>query len=171
MSGRVAARILVALLGVALLAQAWSANSRWQASRIAAMVERLSVRATGLGQVPTRLIENNLERLREAEALDPTNVSLPMLRGSQYLLLGRPRPALRAYDRALEVEPRAELYLNRGRALRMAGDEEAAGRAFRTALLLDPNISPEARRYLQTHERRRRGRDRGAGAGEGKDET
>lgn len=64
---------------------------------------------------------------------------------SVYLRMGRLEEALRALDRAIELDPgRADLHSARGRALRAIGDRSQAALEFRKALLIDP-ASDEAR--------------------------
>jgi tetratricopeptide (TPR) repeat protein len=65
--------------------------------------------------------------------------------GNIYLRQGRTDEALRALDRAVELDPkRADLREVHARALRAAGEREEARLEFQRALNLDPS-SPEAR--------------------------
>lgn len=65
--------------------------------------------------------------------------------GTIYLRQGRTDEALRALDRAVELDPkRADLREVHARALRAAGEREEARLEFQRALNLDPS-SPEAR--------------------------
>lgn len=160
MNGRMLAFPVTAGLVLLLALQGLRVTHRWEASRIAGAVERASLQATASGSLTPRLVEYNLDRLRGATDLDPTNVHLPILQGSQYMLLGRPRPAIEAYDEAMRLEPRAEIYLNRGKAYRILGDEDAAERDFRTVVELDPFLGNQVRDYLRTRDRRQEVLDR-----------
>jgi hypothetical protein len=65
--------------------------------------------------------------------------------GNIYLRQGRINEALRALDRAVELDPkRADLREIHARALRTAGERKEAGLEFQRALNLDPS-SPDAR--------------------------
>ncbi len=147
--------MLVALpLAIALTAVVLShASKRWRASAMAAEVFESSVKAAATGRPARGVMLKNLEQLSKAEALDPTNVTVPLMRGSQHLLLRDPHAALRAYNEALALEPRSEIYLNIGRAHRMAGDEDAAANAFDKAIVLDRSLRRDLESFF---ERRRR---------------
>ncbi len=69
---------------------------------------------------------------------------------SVYLREGKPNDALRALDRAVELDPkRADLRAARGRALRATGERNEARKDFQNALNLDPT-SVEARAGLNS---------------------
>lgn len=133
----------VPLLALALLAQTDRLRDRLTAARMLRQVELLSMAAIERGQMPRGLVPANLELLRRASPLDPTQVGVPIARGTQYLLLNNGTSAARSYREALELEPRPEVYLNLGRALAAAGEREEARRNFRLALRLDPRLDPE----------------------------
>jgi Flp pilus assembly protein TadD len=135
--------VLIALLALGLLAQTGRLRDRLQAGRMLRQVELLSMAALARNQLPRGLVAANLEMLRQAAELDPTQVGVPIARGTQYLLLGNGISASRAYREALELEPRPEVYLNLGRALALAGQTEEARRSVRTALRLDPRLETE----------------------------
>lgn len=152
MSGR---RLILIVLPIALALTALTfrqATRRWQSSQIANQVFNSSMSAAS-GRLPRSALIRNLEMLGRAEALDPSNVTLPMMRGSQHLLLRDAQAALRAYEQALALEPRSELYLNIGRAHRLAGDDDAAAAAFGKAVQLDRRLRRDLRSFF---ERRRR---------------
>jgi tetratricopeptide (TPR) repeat protein len=134
--------VMVPLLALALVAQTGRLRDRLLASRMLRQVELLSIAALSRGEMPRGLVPANLEMLRRAAFLDPTEVGIPIARGTQYLLLGNGSSAAAAYGDALKLEPRPEIHLNLGRALLMAGDTEEARRHFRLALRLDPNLAP-----------------------------
>ena len=134
--------VAVALLVLALLAQTGRLRDRLIAGRILRQVELISMAMIARAEMPPQLLSKNLEMLRRASALDPTQVGIPIARGTQYLLLGNGSSAAAAYGDALKLEPRPEVHLNLGRALVMAGRMEEAREQFRIALRLDPNLAP-----------------------------
>ena len=151
MTGRRAVWILVPLLAAALALQLARVERLWRASRVLAGVKRITVIAAARGQLSTRLLEGNLKLLRAAEPLSPTEVGLPMARGSHYLLLERPRPAVRAYLEAAALEPRGEVYLALGRAYLRAEDRGLATAAFRTAIELDRKARRQVLRFMPSY--------------------
>lgn len=134
--------VAVLLLVLALLAQTGRLRDRLTAGRMLRQVELVSMAMIARGEVSRRLVSGNLELLRRAAALDPTEVGIPIARGTQYLLLGNGSSAAAAYGDALELEPRPEVHLNLGRALVLAGETEKAREQFRLALRLDPTLAP-----------------------------
>lgn len=132
---------VVFLLLLALLAQTGRLRDRITAGRMLRHVELLSMAAIARNQMPRGLVPANLALLREAAALDPTEIGIPIARGAQYLLLGNGTSAAQSYREALALEPRPETYLNLGRALAAAGQEEEAREQFRIAVRLDPNLA------------------------------
>lgn len=158
MSGR---RLLIIVMPLALLVAALvlrqSAN-RWRSSLLAVEVQSESYRTAATGRPTRAVLMRNLGLIAKAETLDPANAMLPMLRGSQHLMLRDPHAAIRAYRESLALEPRAEIYNNLGRAYLMAGDEDQAAAHFETAIKLDRHLRPQLESFL---ERRRRATDRG----------
>ena len=134
--------VVVALLVLVLLGQTGRLRDRLTAGRMLRQVELLSMAAIARNQLPRGLVAANLELLRRAAALDPTEIGIPVARGTQYLLLGNGSSAAQAYREALALEPRPEVYLNLGRALAAAGQIEEAREQFRIAVRLDPNLAP-----------------------------
>ena len=134
--------VAVFLLLLALLGQTGRLRDRLTAGRILRQVELLSMAAIARNQLPHGLVASNLELLRQASVLDPTEIGIPIARGTQYLLLGNGGSAAAAYTAALELEPRPEIYLNLGRALAAEGQLKEAREQFRIALRLDPNLAP-----------------------------
>jgi tetratricopeptide (TPR) repeat protein len=141
MRGRTLAAILGVLLALATAGQTVRWHDRSTASRLLAEVEALSMQAALSGQVPAPLIASNLQALRRAAPLDPVEVGIPIARGSQYLLLSRAAPAIEAYQESLDLEPRAEGYLDLGRAQWLAGQTDEARRSFGLAVRLDPHFA------------------------------
>jgi hypothetical protein len=64
--------------------------------------------------------------------------------GGLHMRLGRPQAALACYDRALAVTPLAELYVNKGTALRALNRDAEALASFAEAAALKPDLA-EAR--------------------------
>jgi O-antigen ligase len=131
---------LVLLLGFALFQQTGRLRTRGVASRILHRVELLSMAAVSAGKAPPRLFMDNLQALDRAAALDPSEIGIPIARGTQYLLLGQPDAAIRSYTEAIELEPRPEAYLNLGRAQIAAGRLDEARLSFQRAVQLDPRL-------------------------------
>lgn len=129
------------LLALALLGQTGRMRDRITAGRMLRQVELLSMAAIARNELPRGLVPANLQLLRRASVLDPTEIGVPIARGTQYLLLGNGISAAQAYREALKLEPRPETYLNLGRALAAAGQVEEAREQFRVALRLDPRMA------------------------------
>jgi O-antigen ligase len=87
--------------------------------------------------------------LRAAAALDlamrwaPADERFPLAIGSCYLLLGDVERAEPWYRRSLAIAPRAETYLNLGRALLARGDAEGARQSFEMAVRLNGALREE----------------------------
>jgi tetratricopeptide (TPR) repeat protein len=149
MSGRVARVVALVLAVAALVWHTQRALDRLEAGRLLAQVEARTLAAIQARRVSSQLFAEHLAWLDRAASLDPLEVGVPIARGTQYLLLKRPHEAVAAYRAAAALEPRPEVDLNLGRALWMAGEQEAARSAFARAVagnpLLLPQVPPEAR--------------------------
>jgi O-antigen ligase len=145
-TGGIPGRILVWPVAFAVLLALAGQTDRWRdrltASRTLRQVEVLTMAAASSGQAPRGLLPANLEALRQAAALDPLEVGIPIARGSIFYLLGSPQSALDAYRQAEALEPRPEIDLNIGRALLQSGQTEEARAAFRRAVRLAPHLAP-----------------------------
>ncbi|HEY0510700.1 MAG TPA: O-antigen ligase family protein [Thermoanaerobaculia bacterium] len=141
--GRTLAAFLALVLAAALVGQTMRWHDRATGSRLLRRVELLSLAAASAGQAPPALLAANLDDLRRAAPLDPVEVGIPIARGTQYYLLGRPEAAERSYEEALRLEPRPEGYLNLGRAQWQGGRKEEAMRSFGVAVQLDPLLARE----------------------------
>jgi cytochrome c-type biogenesis protein CcmH/NrfG len=107
-------------------------------------VQRMSLALVHAGQAPPEVVAQNLAALREAAALDPVEVGVPVARGGQYLFfLSRPEEAELSYREALRLEPHPEAYMGLGKAQWMAGRRDAAGRSLTTAVRLQPSLARE----------------------------
>lgn len=138
----------IAWLGFAVLlgaagVRADRALGQLAADRMVGEVSRLGRAAASDGTAP-RVLLAYVRGLREAREKDPTNIRVLAARGDLFLLLGRPESAVEAYDSALELEPRAEIYFNRSLALERLGRSREAAEDRDRALILDPRLGLEA---------------------------
>ncbi len=142
-NSRLMALAASALVVAALVAQGARAQRLLGASRRLHTVEVTSMRAAQLGARRAPILEANLAVLRDAQRMDPAEVGIPLARGSVLYLLGRLEPAIAAYREALRLEPRPEIYLNLGRALRAHGEVAEGEQALARAVRLDPRLGSE----------------------------
>ncbi len=149
MKGRTLSNLLVLALAVALGAQSVRWLHRRVASHVVRQVEILSEAALAYGQAPVRLMQDNLAKLDKVAGYDSASVDLPIARGTQYLFLARPEEALAWYHEALALEPRPEIYLHLGRALRLLGRQEEARASFATARRLDWRLAAQVPEELR----------------------
>jgi tetratricopeptide (TPR) repeat protein len=143
----VSRRTFALLLGVLALAS-WGAQTvravhRLRASRLLKIVEAVTPQAVRAGVQGRPLLGRNLQVLAQAEPLDPTNIAILVARGAQLLLLERYADARAEYQRALALEPRAEIWLNLGRVEWQSGDPAAAAANFAKATALNPRLAAE----------------------------
>lgn len=141
MNGRLLAWPLLLLLALALAGQTIRWDDRLTANRALRGIEALTAAAVRVGRAD--VLRANIESLRRMEKRDPLEVGLPLARGSQHLLLRQGQAAISAYEEALKLEPRPEIYLNLGRAQALEGRIEEARQSFRTAVQLSPRLAPE----------------------------
>lgn len=134
--------VAVALVALALAAQLLRARRLEDASHVLRTVEQVSVAVAARGQVPPGLLWDNVKLLQRAHERDPADSRILLAIGGQYLLLGRPEDAIATYERALEIEPRPEIFLNLARAQERSGELEAARESYRRAQVLDPRQRP-----------------------------
>jgi tetratricopeptide (TPR) repeat protein len=134
---------LAALALLALGAQSLRAAHRLRASRLLKVVEAVTPQAARAGTQGRPLLGRNLQLLAEAEPLDPTNISIPVARGAQLLLLERLGEARAEYLRALALEPRAEIWLNLARVEWRNGEHASAASSFAKAAALNPRLAAE----------------------------
>ncbi len=137
MTGRRLVWVLCPLLAAALVLEVGRARRLYSGYLTAAIVKDVTIAASEQGRLSQQLMLHNLELLRVNEPLAPTLVALPISRGGLYLLLDRPRAAIRAYQHALTLEHRGEIFAHLGRAYLKLGDRQAAEDAFRSAIILD----------------------------------
>jgi tetratricopeptide (TPR) repeat protein len=141
--GRVLVWPVVALLALALAGQTVRWRDRLTASRLLRKVEALTMAAMSARQLTEPMLFRHLEVLRTAALKDPVEVGIPIAAGTQYLLLRRNDAAIRAYEKAVALEPRPEGYLNLGRAQWYAGRREEARTNFQRAVRLEPRLYGE----------------------------
>ncbi len=141
MSGRTAAIWLLLLLVLGLGWQAQRSYHRLAASRTLAVADADLLAAARLGRAPVQVFNANLAALEAAMRADPLEVGLPLTYGSYQLLLRHPEAARLSYLKALGLEPRPEIYLNLGRALRALGREDEARHYTDLALRLSPSLA------------------------------
>jgi tetratricopeptide (TPR) repeat protein len=141
MKGRLLVWPLTAALALALAGQTVRGLARLKAGRLLAGVEARTMAVVSQGSAPRGLLGANLDALRQAAALDPAAVDIPIARGAQYLVFGDPGPAIESYAAAAALEPKPEIYLNLGRAELMARHPEEARHNFSLALRLDPHLA------------------------------
>jgi tetratricopeptide (TPR) repeat protein len=137
MSGRIARWIAVLPLALALGYLGFRTAQQREAAQVRRQVEAVSLAQEAQGKRVPTWVAQSLRDLRRAAELDPLDPGIPMLLGGQYMLLDRPREAIEAYEAALALEPRPEFYLNLAGALRQAGEDKAAKKASRQAVVLD----------------------------------
>jgi tetratricopeptide (TPR) repeat protein len=130
-------------------AQDWKSALRVVDQEVARAPQDMDVRAwrarvlTWSGQIAEA--EKEYLEIVKVSRTDPDNW---MELAGVYLREGKAEEALRALDRAVELDPkRADLRAARGRALRAAGERNEARMEFQKALNLDPT-STEARAGL-----------------------
>jgi O-antigen ligase len=133
--------LLIAALVLALGAQSLRLRDRLLASLLLRQIEARTLAAAATGRIASTLMMQNLADLERAARLDPIEVAVPFVRGGQFLLMRQPEAAVEAYEQALALEPRPEVYLNLARARRMGGDTAGAGEDLRRAALLDPALA------------------------------
>lgn len=153
--------ILLVLVGVWRFDQA---RDQLGASFTVARVQAEAQAMLATGRVYPHMVRAWVEQLRAARAANPAEVALPLAEGSLHLLARHPEAAAGAYEDALALEPRPEIWLNLGRVQLAGGDREAARESFRRALVLAPHLSdevpPDVRREIRRKTRRPRSRAR-----------
>ena len=137
MSGRALSLVLSAALLAALAWRAVVGARALEASRLVRTVEVTSPAAAAAGEAGQGLLRRNLALTLEATRLDPASLPAAQALGSVYLLLGRPDSAVTAYERALALQPAAEIYMDLGHAYRAQGASDAARSYYAKAVALD----------------------------------
>jgi tetratricopeptide (TPR) repeat protein len=142
MPGKLLAPALVVLLLAALALDVRRGARLKGADKRVKLVEATSTVAAARRDAASQaVLRRNLEILRDAAAMDPADVRVPLARGSVLLLLGRLDEAIASYRAALELEPRPEIHLNLGRALAAAGRPAEAEPHFALVRQVDWHLS------------------------------
>ena len=143
MSGRVLGLLTLALLLVATAATARRDLARVRANRVLWVTESQASRMAAQGVTQRQLLGRNLGGLLRAQEASPDDARLPHAIGSHYLLLGQLGNAETWYRRAIDLEPRAETYLNLARVVEQRGRRDEAAELYRLAVLLTPSLARE----------------------------
>lgn len=145
MRGRYWAALLCMLLLLALGWQAQRGFHRLAASGVLARAEVELLATARRGRGPLAVLQANTFNLEQAARWDPLEVGIPLTLGSYQLLMRNTESAYHSYQAALALEPRPELYLNLGRALRALNRLDEAQGMTDLALKLNPYLAPDKR--------------------------
>ncbi len=111
---------------------------RWQASRTLKEVVFIT---SILNQIKpdqrVPILRSYLVKLENAHTLDPVDAHILIARAGIYMLLNRPEEAVETYLLAEDLEPRATVYANLGRAYDMLDRHDEAVEAYIKAVRLD----------------------------------
>lgn len=141
--------LLPALLALLFAVQVQRSSDLMRAQRLLYGVERRTMVMLRSGDLDKVKLRGNLEALADARELDPAEVAIVALIGSQHLMLGELEPARRAYVAANRLEPRPEILVNLGKVNFSQGANRRAVRFFGQAVLLDPHLMKEVPQGLQ----------------------
>ena len=167
MKGRHLLLVLIPLLLTLLVVVGERGHERWRASIQLKEVEQLVARLEQEGHLRRqssqrgvrRAFGEGVKRLRRAEELDPTEVGIPIARGGLYRYLDQPQSALAAFERARQIEPRAEVFAQIAHVQWELGERRLARRAALSATTLDRNLRKEVRRYLGPKKKKKGSRE------------
>ena len=159
-AGRGLALALAAIFLVALALRFNGAKNLLGADRLVAMVEGRSKALVAAGnRIPAQAIQQNIAMMKRAEVLDPASVSVPLILGGQYMLMKRYPAAIRSFERAIELEPRAEPYANLARCYLAQDQTEDAFAAIDKAIKLNHNQRRAFRSILMRERRHQKWRE------------
>src|SRR6187549_522674 len=108
-----------------------------RAQRLIRAVEGRTMAMIASGKLQRPLIVSHIAALEDARQLDPAEVASRVALGSEHFLLSEFPKAREAYEDALRLEPRPEIYLNLGKSYFAAGDAESSKTYFARAVKLD----------------------------------
>ena len=128
--------LLPVLLAVVCVAQVRRSSELTKAQHLLWSVERRTLAILRGGAIDKVKLTGNIAALTDAQKLDPAEVAIPTLIGSEYL-------ARSAYFAAHRLEPRPEILLNLGKVGYSQGWHERAAHFFAQAVLLDPRMMKE----------------------------
>jgi Tfp pilus assembly protein PilF len=114
-----------------------------RAQRLLQAVESRTLAMIRSGNLQRPLLLSHVKALEDAKRLDPGEVAIRVAEGSEYFLLGDLTRARVAYEAALALEPRPEIYLNLGKVYLAAGELGRAQEQFARALKGDPHLKRE----------------------------
>jgi len=140
---------LPALLAVVLVAQIRRSSDLMRAQHLLWSVERRTLVMLRTGDLDKVKLRGHLQALAEAERLDPAEIGVPTLSGSQHLMLGEVQLARQAYTAAFKLEPRPEILINLGKVRHAQGAKKQAVRYYGQAVLLDPRMLREVPEELR----------------------
>jgi len=135
--------LLPALLALAVAAQIRRSSDLMQAQHLLWSVERRTMVLMRSGALDKVKLRGHIDALYDAKKLDPAEVGIPTLIGSNHLLLGEVEAARRAYFEANKLESRPEIILNLGKVGYSQGWPKRAVHFFAQAVLLDPRMMKE----------------------------
>lgn len=135
--------LLPVLFAVLCVAQVRRSSELLRAQHLLWSVERRTLAILRGGSLDKVKLTGNVAALSEAQRLDPAEVAIPTLIGSQFLMLGQLEPARSAYLTAYRLEPRPEILLNLGKVFYSQGRSVRAAHYFGRAVLLDPRMMKE----------------------------
>lgn len=136
--------LLLAILALgAFAARGWVGLRELRASKLVRAIEVTSPAAAAAGAPGQALLRQNLALAQEAVRLDRSSLAAAQALGSVYLLLGRADEAAAAYQRALRLQPAAEIYMDLGHAFRAAGRPADARANYALARRLDTRLEAQ----------------------------
>ena len=131
---------LAVILAILSVLQGVRARDLIVASGSLKQLEGRTQQLANFGSRGRPLLQQNLQILAKLEKLNPSDVGIEVARAGQYLIMGRNSEAIVCYKKALEFEPRPEIYLNLARAYMAENDEKAAKENFVEAIRLDTRL-------------------------------
>jgi Tfp pilus assembly protein PilF len=135
--------LLPLLLALAVVVQVRRSSNLTRAQHLLYSVDRRTASMLRAGDLDRAKLRAHLEALADARQLDLGEVAIPILSGSQHMMLGEIAPARREYTIAHRLEPRPEILVNLGKVCYMQGAVKRAIRYFSQAALLDPRMTRE----------------------------
>ncbi len=131
---------LILILAVITFLQGKRALDLMTASGSLHQLEGRTQQIASFGSRGRPILQQNLQVLKKIEKLNPSDVGIEVARAGQYLVMGRNSEAIVSYKKALDFEPRPEIYLNLARAYMAEGNEDAARDNFVEAIRLDTRL-------------------------------
>ena len=127
----------------ATLVYSYLGLERLRANRVLRVAEDQAEAMAQRGMLDRGLLRRNAAALEMGRRGAPDDERFPLAIGSHYLLLGDLSSAESWYQRALDLAPRAEAYLNLGRVSWLRGDVARAHCRFTKAITLSPLLQHE----------------------------